>query len=142
MVETISHLNSSMGMFSSQLDNVSADLQQQITNISLTPGPRGPPGVGNFSMCSYTSSTSYQKLPGPYSTTSWQPSNEELKVSIVMSAMCGVIGGNQQFVEAKEINATTVQYRCRCDGSVDGYDRRACKIHLVLCPRLFDKVTP
>ncbi|KAL8610430.1 hypothetical protein ACOMHN_035147 [Nucella lapillus] len=136
MVERISQLNSSVWTFGSQLQDLQVHTQQQIANISLTPGPQGPPGVGNLSLCSYASYTSYQRIPGPFSTTAWKPPTDELRNNLVMSAMCGVIGGTQQFVEAQETNPNSVQYRCRCDGSVDGYDRRACKIHLVTCPRL------
>ncbi|XP_076464117.1 uncharacterized protein LOC143296191 isoform X2 [Babylonia areolata] len=136
MIDTLSRLNSSVWTYNEQFHEVTSDLRQQISNISLTPGPQGPPGVGNLSLCFYTKSTTYQALPGPYSTTPWQPSTDILRDNMVMSATCGVIGGNEHFVESKEMNASFVQFRCRCDGSVDNYDRRACKIHLVLCPRL------
>lgn len=40
MVDRIVQLNDSLRMFHSQIQEVSMDLQEQIHNISLTPGPQ------------------------------------------------------------------------------------------------------
>ena len=42
MVDTVAQLNSSVWMVHSQMQAVSMHLQQQIHNISLTPGPQVP----------------------------------------------------------------------------------------------------
>ena len=53
-----------------------------------------------------------------------------------MSATCEVLNGRQQSVDANFLSSNAVQYRCRCDGTVDSSQRRTCRVHLVLCPRL------
>ncbi|KAK7488363.1 hypothetical protein BaRGS_00020337 [Batillaria attramentaria] len=131
----ISELNVSVNSLESQLMAVNASLQDQLQNISLTPGPQGPAGAGDLNQCYYKNVTSNQALPGLYSTTSWQPALDVLENNIVMSAACGVIGGDQQFVETNAISSNKVQFRCRCDGAVDGYQYRECRLHLIVCPR-------
>lgn len=135
MLGAIAQLNMSVNGLTSQLFAMNASFQDQILNISLTPGPEGPAGAGDLNRCYYQNRSSNQRLPGQYSTTSWQPEINVLEDYTVMSVACGVVGGTQQFVESNAVTIHKVQYRCRCDGEVSGYTLRECRIHLVLCPR-------
>ncbi|KAK7104391.1 uncharacterized protein [Littorina saxatilis] len=135
----IRQLNKSVTTINFHLDEVNTDLHMQIQNISLTPGPQGPPGVGNLSSCHYTKKTTSTAVSSGYFKTAWQPDGSTLQDHIVMSASCEVVNGTQQSLETL-VNSTSnkVQYRCRCGGEPGVHDTKhtSCTIHLMICPLL------
>ncbi|KAL3874114.1 hypothetical protein ACJMK2_037174 [Sinanodonta woodiana] len=110
-------------------------IQAQLLNISKMPGPQGPSGVGNMSMCSYRNITQMAIASSVSSIVmTWQPSILSLKTEVVMFAGCSVVGGTLANLESQALTDNIVQYRCVCSGTTsEKYTK--CYIHLWTCPR-------
>ncbi|KAK3595965.1 hypothetical protein CHS0354_032479 [Potamilus streckersoni] len=110
-------------------------IQAQLLNISKMPGPQGPSGVGNLSMCGYRNITQMALASSISSIVmTWQPSIMTLKTEIVMFAACSVAGGTLANLETQAITENLVQYRCVCSGT-NSEQYTKCYIHLWTCPR-------
>ncbi|BFZ07708.1 hypothetical protein BsWGS_10747 [Bradybaena similaris] len=134
--QKVTELSSHQANLSSTLQLMEGRFDTEIANISLTPGPQGPPGVANFSLC--ITRSILRSAPASSSAlteTSYLPSDTELQNYFVTFAYCTYEGATGAHLETQANNSTNrYKYRCRCWGQVSGSSQTLCKTIIWMCP--------
>ncbi|KAK3774922.1 hypothetical protein RRG08_007277 [Elysia crispata] len=91
-------------------------LTTEIANISLTPGPQGPVGVADFSLCIFRSNSESAVASNRYPTESqYTPTDQEVQDYVAIFAYCSMKGAQTKQLEIKGTGSASIsgkQYRC------------------------------
>ncbi|CAG5127408.1 unnamed protein product [Candidula unifasciata] len=134
--QKVKELSSNQEHLSSTLQQIEAKFDSEIANISLTPGPQGPPGVANFSLC--VTRSILRSAPASSSAlteTSYLPTDTELQDYFVTFAYCTYEGASGAHLEMQlDPTINRYKYRCRCWGQTTGVAQTLCKTIIWMCP--------
>lgn len=119
----------------SVIDKFSTDVRANLSTISKMPGPQGPRGVGDLTLCFMKNVTERSRSgPGTSTTTQRLPTDADLQKHVAMFATCSVDGGLYQHLSVYQTN-NSVKFSCTCSGEINGIEYRVCKLYILLCPR-------
>ncbi|GFO11134.1 hypothetical protein PoB_003763900 [Plakobranchus ocellatus] len=115
-------------------------LTTAIANISLTPGPQGPTGVANFSLCEHRFLSEIKASSPRYTTdTRYLPDDSDLQNLFVLFAYCDKKGATGTQLKRQTVTVSNVEYykyKCVCSGQVSGEVSTVCTVHAIVCPTL------
>ncbi|KAH9488732.1 hypothetical protein Btru_059457 [Bulinus truncatus] len=115
------------------LQSIKDEIAENISSIQIHPGPQGPPGIVNFSLCRNETKSSSAPTHSILPTISeYLPSEADTKRFFVTFAYCTHFGASESQLY---YNVDTGQYRCDCRGLFGNFSRTTCTVHAWMCPR-------
>lgn len=139
LYKEVSYLRNTQRDTNQSMTVIENRLTSRIDNISLTPGPQGPVGVANFSLCLLKSSAQSADSSNVSPTISpLLPNDRDIQDHVAIFAYCTMTGAQKvqlEFERSLRPTISDIQYKCVCTGTESGVSRTRCEVNAILCPK-------